>query len=165
MKFSITHNLVDIHKGEIYPATIRVENGIITAIEKAESADQFVIPGFVDSHIHVESSMLLPSQFARVAVTHGTVATVSDPHEIANVCGVEGVELMLRNAAQTNFKFCFGAPACVPATVFETAGATVDVTAVETLLNDSRIGYLSEMMDFPGAVSYTHLTLPTICSV
>jgi adenine deaminase len=153
LKFSITHNLVDVHNREIFPATIHVEDGIIVGIEKADSAEQFIIPGFIDSHIHVESSMLLPSQFARVAVTHGTVATVSDPHEIANVCGVEGVELMLRNAAQTNFKFCFGAPACVPATVFETAGASINVEQVTTLLNDSRIGYLSEMMDFPGVLN------------
>ena len=97
--------------------------------------------------------MLLPSEFARVAVTHGTVATVSDPHEIANVCGAAGVELMLRNAAQTGFKFCFGAPSCVPATVFETAGAELDSTAVSTLLKDPRIGYLSEMMNYPGVLN------------
>ena len=114
---------------------------------------KFILPGFVDSHIHIESSMLLPSEFARVAVRHGTVATVSDPHEIANVCGIEGVELMLRNAATTPFKFCFGAPSCVPATTFETAGANLDAQAVSQLLDDSRIGYLSEMMDFPGVLN------------
>ncbi|MCL4127729.1 UNVERIFIED_CONTAM: hypothetical protein GTU68_015084 [Idotea baltica] len=111
------------------------------------------MPGFVDAHIHVESSMLLPDQFARVAVTHGTVATVSDPHEIANVCGVEGVELMLRNAEQTSFKFCFGAPSCVPATEFETAGARIDAAEVTRLLDDPRIGYLSEVMNFPGVLN------------
>ncbi len=110
------------------------------------------MPGFVDSHIHVESSMLLPGEFARIAVIHGTVATVSDPHEIANVCGSEGIELMLRNAAASRFKFCFGAPSCVPATQFETSGAALDVEAVAKLLADSRIGYLSEMMDFPGVL-------------
>jgi adenine deaminase len=164
LKFSITHNLVDVHNREIFPATIHVEDGIIVGIEKADSAEQFIIPGFIDSHIHVESSMLLPSQFARVAVTHGTVATVSDPHEIANVCGVEGVELMLRNAAQTNFKFCFGAPACVPATVFETAGASINVEQVTTLLNDSRIGYLSEMMDFPGVLNQSRDVMAKIAA-
>ena len=106
---------------KIYPARVTVADGRIQHIARLthnqlESNDSLLMPGFVDSHIHVESSMLLPSEFARVAVTHGTVATVSDPHEIANVCGIEGVELMLRNAAQTNFKFHFGAPACVPAT-------------------------------------------------
>jgi adenine deaminase len=164
LKFSITHNLVDVHNREIFPATIHVEDGIIVGIEKADSAEQFIIPGFIDSHIHVESSMLLPSQFARVAVTHGTVATVSDPHEIANVCGVEGVELMLRNAAQTNFKFCFGAPACVPATVFETAGASINVEQVTALLNDSRIGYLSEMMDFPGVLNQSRDVMAKIAA-
>ena len=97
--------------------------------------------------------MLLPSRFAQTAVLHGTVATVSDPHEIANVCGIEGVELMLDDAAKTNFKFYFGAPACVPATPFETAGAELDVAAVTRLLDDPRIGYLSEMMNFPGVIN------------
>ena len=110
------------------------------------------MPGFVDAHIHVESSMLLPSEFARIAVQHGTVATISDPHEIANVCGIDGVELMLQNADQVNFKFMFGAPSCVPATQFETAGAALDATAVAKLLSDDRIGYLSEVMDFPAVL-------------
>ncbi|MGI9518428.1 MAG: adenine deaminase [Pirellulaceae bacterium] len=153
MELVITRNLVDVVRGEIFPATVTISHGVIHAIERVDRADKFLMPGFVDSHIHVESSMLLPSQFARVAVTHGTVATVSDPHEIANVCGLEGIELMLRNAALTNFKFFFGAPACVPATEFETAGARVDATAVAKLLDDPRIGYLSEMMDFPGVLN------------
>ena len=122
MEFSVKHNLVDVHAGQIYPATVTVADGVIQQIlrhdEPIDPSKPFLMPGFVDAHIHVESSMLLPDQFARVAVIHGTVATVSDPHEIANVCGIEGVELMLRNAAQTNFKFCFGAlvhhPACRP---------------------------------------------------
>ena len=151
--FSVTHNLVDIHQRKIFPAKITVADGKISKIQSVEQAEKFVMPGFVDSHIHVESSMLLPSEFARAAVVHGTVATVSDPHEIANVCGMEGVELMLRNAAQTGFKFCFGAPACVPATPFETAGSRLDVDDVAKLLEDPRIGYLSEMMDFPGVLN------------
>ena len=153
MKFKLTRNLVDVIAREIYPATVSVVDGFIANIERVESAEGYLMPGFVDSHIHVESSMLLPSEFARVAVTHGTVATVSDPHEIANVCGIEGVELMLRNAAKVNFKFCFGAPSCVPATKFETAGAELDVDAVTKLLNDDQIGYLSEVMDFPGVLN------------
>ncbi len=152
-EFSVTHNLVDLHNRNVFPARITIANGRVKSIEQIERADKFAMPGFVDAHIHIESSMLLPSEFARAAVIHGTVATVSDPHEIANVCGISGIELMLRNAAQTTFKFCFGAPACVPATNFETAGARLDPVAVEKLMADPRIGYLSEMMDFPGVLN------------
>ena len=157
MNFSLTHNLVDLHTRQIYVAQVTIANGLIQNIlrldQPVDPSLPFLMPGFIDAHIHIESSMLLPDQFARVAVTHGTVATVSDPHEIANVCGVEGIELMLRNAAQTSFKFCFGAPACVPATEFETAGARIDAAAVTRLLDDPRIGYLSEVMDFPGVLN------------
>ena len=153
MSFQITRNLVDLIAREIFPATVSIEDNKIVTIERVDNAEGFIMPGFVDSHIHVESSMLLPVEFARIAVTHGTVATVSDPHEIANVCGVHGVNLMLENAAQVNFKFMFGAPSCVPATVFETAGACLDAAAVEEMLNDSRIGYLSEVMNFPGVLA------------
>jgi adenine deaminase len=154
MRFEVTGQLVDVHLGEIYPAQVSVVDGRIKSIERIKKAPaHFIMPGFVDSHIHVESSMLLPGEFARIAVTHGTVATVSDPHEIANVCGNDGVELMLRSASASDFKFCFGAPACVPATEFETSGATLDTDAVEKLLADPRIGYLSEMMDFPGVLN------------
>jgi adenine deaminase len=155
MEFSLSGNLVDVHTREIYPARISVADGRIASIDRtSDPVDaKFIMPGFVDSHIHVESSMLLPGEFAKVAVIHGTVATVSDPHEIANVCGLDGVELMLRNASQTKFKFCFGAPACVPATVFETSGARLDAVETANLLADPRIGYLSEMMDFPGVLN------------
>lgn len=153
MSFQITRNLVDLVARRIFPASVTIEDKTIVAIDAVQQTDGFIMPGFVDAHIHVESSMLLPVEFARIAVTHGTVATVSDPHEIANVCGVDGIELMLRNAAQVNFKFMFGAPSCVPATVFETSGAKLDVDAVAKLLADSRIGYLSEVMNFPGVLS------------
>ena len=153
MEFRLTRNLVDVVAREIFPAEIVVADGVIRSISRVASAEQYLMPGFVDAHIHIESSMLLPSEFARVAVTHGTVSTVSDPHEIANVCGIAGVELMLRNAAQVRFKFCFGAPSCVPATNFETAGAKLDLAAVEQLLADQRIGYLSEVMDFPAVLN------------
>lgn len=153
--FQITAKRVDVIADTISAATIDVADGRIQRILPAgeEDARYFLIPGFVDSHIHIESSMLLPSRFARAAVVHGTVATVSDPHEIANVCGIEGIELMLRDAAQTHFKFHFGVPACVPATKFETAGAELDVEAVTRLLDDPRIGYLAEMMDYPGVLA------------
>ncbi len=113
----------------------------------------YIIPGFVDSHIHIESSMLTPSQFARMAVVHGTIATVSDPHEIANVCGMQGVDFMIADGKKVPFKFNFGAPSCVPATTFETAGATITVADVENLLQRNDIKYLSEMMNFPGVLN------------
>ena len=130
----------------------RVVSPSITPLENADGVEGYLIPGFVDSHVHVESSMLVPTEFARAAVTHGTVASVSDPHEIGNVLGVAGVQYMLQNAAESPFKFCFGAPSCVPATEFETAGASISVAEVEELLDDDRIGYLSEMMNFPGVL-------------
>jgi len=152
--FTVTAHRVDLVTNTIAPQTVTVKNGIIASIDPANRRDcrGFLIPGFVDAHIHIESSMLLPSRFAAAAVLHGTVATVSDPHEIANVCGLDGVELMLRDALRTSFKFYFGAPSCVPATPFETAGAELDVAAVTALLDDPRISYLSEMMNFPGVL-------------
>jgi adenine deaminase len=151
--FRISGNLIDILQQKIYPATITVEDGRIAAItEDATTYEQYLLPGFVDAHVHVESSMLAPSQFARLAVVHGTVATVSDPHEIANVLGVKGVEYMLENGKTVPFKFCFGAPSCVPATIFETAGAEVTVADVEALLQKPEVLYLTEMMNFPGVL-------------
>lgn len=154
--FTITGNLVDVWKKAIYPAAIKVENGIISAItqigEEASAVGTFLLPGFVDSHVHIESSMLIPSEFARLAVVHGSVGTVSDPHEIANVCGMSGVEFMIENGKQTPFKFNFGAPSCVPATVFETAGAAITSDDVAQLLVKEEIRYLSEMMNFPGVL-------------
>ena len=149
--FKIVGNVVDILGRRTYPAEVAVENGRIAAItESAARPTTYLLPGFIDAHVHIESSMLVPSEFARAAVVHGTVATVSDPHEIGNVLGVAGVQYMLENAAQVPFKFFFGAPSCVPATTFETAGAEITVAEVETLLDDPRILYLSEMMNFPG---------------
>ena len=143
--------LVDIHTQEVYPAEVRVHHGRIAGIQKLEKAKEvYMLPGFVDAHIHIESSMLVPSEFARLAVVHGTVATVSDPHEIANVLGEEGVRYMIENGRQVPFKFYFGAPSCVPATAFETAGATIDAAGVETLLRMPEVKYLAEMMNYPG---------------
>ncbi|TWT93408.1 Adenine deaminase [Botrimarina colliarenosi] len=153
--FSIRSNVVDLFARTVTPAEVRVADGKIAAIEPlpaGETVEGYLVPGFVDAHVHVESSMLVPTEFARAAVVHGTVASVSDPHEIGNVLGVAGVHYMLEQGDQTPFKFCFGAPSCVPATTFETAGATITVEEVETLLDDSRIGYLSEMMNFPGVL-------------
>ncbi|SFV51731.1 Adenine deaminase [hydrothermal vent metagenome] len=150
----IKANYVDIFNREIFPAKIRVKNKLIDAVERIDEAcDSYILPGFIDAHIHIESSMLPPSEFARLAVCHGTVATVSDPHEIANVLGIDGVNYMLQNSEQTPFKFYFGASPCVPATTFETSGATLDADAIETLLNMPQIKYLSEVMNFPGVIA------------
>lgn len=155
--FTITGFLADVWQKKIYPTTIAVDQGIIQSIQPLAAGtpvnEQYILPGFIDSHVHIESSMLVPAEFARLAVVHGTVATVSDPHEIANVCGLEGVEYMIANGKTTPFKFFFGAPSCVPATTFETAGATLDVQQVETLLQKDEVKYLSEMMNFPGVLS------------
>lgn len=154
--FSIKKYLADVWKSEIYPAEITVENGKIKSIQKIDEKNldsaEIIIPGFIDSHVHIESSMLIPSEFARLAVVHGTVGTVSDPHEIANVCGLQGVEYMIENGKKVPFKFNFGAPSCVPATNFETAGDTLDSSDVEKLLERKEIKYLSEMMNFPGVL-------------
>jgi adenine deaminase len=147
-------NVVDVHQRRIFGGEVVVEKGVISGItETGETHETYLMPGFVDGHIHIESSMLVPSEFARMAVVHGTVATVSDPHEIANVLGVGGVEFMIENGGTVPFKFHFGAPSCVPATSFETAGATLDTEQVAALLRSARIGYLSEMMNFPGVLS------------
>ncbi len=151
--FTVSGQLIDINAKRTYPAEIKIENGIIISIQELEIApQQYILPGFIDAHIHIESSMLVPTSFARVAVIHGTVATVSDPHEIANVNGMQGVEYMLENSKKTPFKFFFGAPSCVPATFFETAGAVLDSKDVETLLQNPDIWYLSEMMNYPGVL-------------
>ena len=151
--FSISGQYVDITGKQIYPATLKVENGIIVSIEPCAAAPlQYLMPGFIDSHVHIESSMLIPSAFARLAVVHGTIGTISDPHEIANVCGVEGVHYMIDNGKKVPFHFFFGAPSCVPATIFETAGASIDSEQVAQLLASSDIYYLSEMMNFPGVL-------------
>ena len=152
--FTISGNLVDLFERDIYPAEVVVENGRIVSVAKTVTAPlQYILPGFIDAHVHIESSMLPPSSFARMAVVHGTVATVSDPHEIANVCGVEGVSYMINNSKLTPFKFFFGVPSCVPATVYETAGAAIGAEEVEKLLNNPDMWYLSEMMNYPGVLN------------
>jgi adenine deaminase len=156
-KFSISGRIVDIEKRQIATGIVHVSDGKISSIEysdlKNEQELPYIMPGFIDSHVHIESSMLIPSEFARMAVVHGTVGTVSDPHEIANVCGIEGVEYMIANGATVPFKFNFGAPSCVPATNFETAGAAITAEQVEMLLQKPAIRYLSEMMNFPGVLN------------
>ncbi|MGG9971317.1 adenine deaminase [Ferruginibacter sp. SUN002] len=158
--YSVKGNIVDIFNKEIFFGEVVVEDGKIKSIEKTtddgleirDNTAPFILPGFVDSHVHVESSMLVPSEFGKLAVVHGTVATISDPHEIANVCGIEGVEYMIANGKTVPFKFHFGAPSCVPATIFETAGAALLSEDVDKLLQSDDIYYLSEMMNFPGVL-------------
>jgi len=150
---TISGNIIDIQNKNIFHGTITVIDGIIQSVVPEEGiSDQYILPGFVDAHIHIESSMLVPSEFAKMAVVHGTVATVSDPHEIANVMGMEGVEYMIENGKQVPLKFNFGAPSCVPATTFETAGATIDVADIEALMKNPDILYLAEMMNYPGVL-------------
>jgi len=150
---TIQGQYVDILNKSIYPATVLIQEGIIISITECTAApNQFILPGFIDSHVHIESSMLVPSSFARLAVVHGTIGTISDPHEIANVCGLEGVQYMIDNGKKVPFHFFFGAPSCVPATAFETAGASIDSVATAKLLASPDIYYLSEMMNFPGVL-------------
>ena len=157
--------VVDIKNKRIFPGEVEVEDGKIKSIiEIDEAPEQFIMPGFVDAHIHIESSLLVPSEFARMAVVHGTVATVSDPHEIGNVLGSKGVFYMIENGEQVPFKFNFGAPSCVPATTFETAGAEINVEEVDKLLQDNRIKYLAEMMNWPGVLFSDEMVLAKIAA-
>jgi adenine deaminase len=149
----IRGRIVDIDQRKIYSGAITVKNGVIQEIQsETHNETSYILPGFVDAHIHIESSMLVPSEFAKIAVCHGTVASVSDPHEIANVLGIEGVEFMIENGKKTPFKFNFGAPSCVPATNFESAGAVIDAEGIKTLLQHPEIKYLAEMMNYPGVI-------------
>ncbi len=155
MKFHISGKIVDVLERKIYPGTIYVENGVITNIkaEKNGKYSQYILPGFIDAHIHIESSLLSPAEFAKNAVKFGTVATISDPHEIANVCGIDGIKFMIDNGHQVPFKFFFGAPSCVPATPFETAGAKITENDIDLLFQHFQLHYLSEMMNYPGVIS------------
>lgn len=152
--FSVRGKLVNITEERIYPVQIQILEDKIISIEKLETQDElpYLLPGFIDAHVHIESSMLTPSEFARLAVVHGTVATVSDPHEIGNVMGVEGVEYMIENGKRVPFKFYFGAPSCVPATTFETAGAEITAGQIDELLQKPEVKYLAEMMNWPGVL-------------
>ena len=163
-KFSVSGNIVDILHKTIFPGTVFIDEGRIISIahEEGKSYNQYILPGFIDAHIHIESSMLIPSEFARLASVHGTVASVCDPHEIANVLGLTGVRFMLKNATQTPFKITFGAPSCVPATPFETAGAELVASDISELFELDGISYLSEMMNVPGVLTSNPLVMEKI---
>lgn len=150
----ISGNIVDVRNGHIFAGCLFIENGKIVAIERDRRGryGNYILPGFIDAHVHIESSMLTPYEFGRLASTHGTVATVSDPHEIANVLGLQGVLYMIENAQNSPIKAYFGAPSCVPATPFETAGAALQLAEIETLFAEYDLKYLSEMMNFPAVL-------------
>jgi len=167
----ITGQLVDIFAENIYPAEVTLSDGKVQSITRLEPGDErysqqspYILPGFIDAHVHIESSLLIPSEFARLATVHGTIATVSDPHEIANVCGLPGVEFMIRNGNTVPFYFNFGAPSCVPATIFETAGATLSAVKVKQLLQKDEIRYLSEVMNFPGVLHHDEEVMSKIAA-
>lgn len=156
--------LIDLHICKIYPVAIEIRGKKIHSIVPIppSPALPFLLPGFIDAHVHIESSMLVPSEFARLAVVHGTVATLSDPHEIANVCGMQGIEYMIDNGKQVPFHFFFGAPSCVPATPFETAGGAISAADIEQLMARPEILYLAEMMNWPGTVHRDPLVMEKI---
>ena len=146
--FSISGNVIDLHQRRIFYGTLQVKDGRIASIlesGKERKDAPYLMPGFIDTHIHIESSMLTPPAFARIAVKHGTVATISDPHEIANVCGIDGVRYMVDLGRKSGFKFYFGAPSCVPATNFETAGDELNVDQIRILFEEKQVHYLAEM--------------------
>lgn len=152
--FSLNGQIVDLIHSRIFPGQVFVNDGKIVEIKELDTAEpHFILPGLIDAHIHIESSMVPPTEFARMAVCHGTVATVSDPHEIANVMGVEGIDYMINNGKRCHFKFFFGAPSCVPATPFETSGAIIDADTIAELMARDDIYYLSEMMNYPGVLA------------
>ena len=165
---NITGNIVDVLNKCIFYGTANIVNGKIVSIDKKVPSPKeaneafFILPGFIDAHIHSESSMLLPYEFSRIAMAHGTVATVSDPHEIANVMGTEGIRYMINNAQHTPLKFYFGVPSCVPATSFETAGAEITTADVEALFVEHDLKYLAEMMNYPGVLAGSSLVMDKI---
>ena len=150
---NVKGNIVDILNKRIFKGEVCIENGQISAIREVNhEVENYILPGFVDAHIHIESSMVVPSEFAKIAVLHGTVATVSDPHEIANVLGVQGVYFMIENGKKVPLKFNFGAPSCVPATSFESAGAVINADDIKLMMENPDINYLAEMMNYPGVL-------------
>ncbi|MBN2514885.1 MAG: adenine deaminase [Deltaproteobacteria bacterium] len=152
-KKTVSGNIVDVVNAETYPGRLKISDGKIVEISRGETSyETYIIPGFVDSHVHIESSMLTPSEFARAAVIHGTVAVVSDPHEVANVMGMDGVKYMIEDGKTVPMKFYFSAPSCVPATPFETSGAVLDAEGVDELLKLDDIRYLGEVMNYPGVI-------------
>ncbi len=154
MDYKIKGNIVDAFSREIFPAELIVEKSRIVRIKRInEELKDFILPGLIDAHVHIESSMLVPSEFSRIAVRHGTIGAIADPHEIANVSGIKGIDFMIENGKSVPFKFFFGAPSCVPATKFENSGAELDSGCIERLMKRDDIFFLSEVMNFPGVIN------------
>ncbi|HBY21326.1 MAG: adenine deaminase [Bacteroidetes bacterium GWE2_29_8] len=155
LQFKVSGKIVDIVNKEIFKGHVVVEGSKIIDIIKDESIEEtnYIIPGFIDSHVHIESSMLLPSDFARLAVKHGVIGVVADPHEIANVLGIEGIEFMIENSKKVPFKFAYAAPSCVPATHFETSGSSITSEDIDILMKMDSITHLGEVMNFPAVIN------------
>lgn len=150
----IKGNLLDVFTGDIYPAEVEVQDGIIKCVTPLkEEFDQYILPGFIDAHIHIESSLLCPSRFAEAVVPHGTTAIVADPHEIANVMGLDGIEYMLGDSDSVPLRMYLTAPSCVPATFFETSGTVIGPEEIDLLLDKEEVVALGEMMNFPGVLN------------
>lgn len=150
----IRGNLVNPFTEEIYPAEVEIQDGIIKCVRQIGGKfNQYILPGFIDAHIHIESSMLTPSRFAEAVVPHGTTSVVSDPHEIANVLGIRGINYMIKDSSHVPLNVFFTAPSCVPATQFETSGAVISSKEIDEILKDDEIVALGEMMNFPGVLS------------
>ena len=152
---SVVGNIYDIGSGKFVKGEIKIMGDrIIDILPTSKSCSNYIIPGFIDSHIHIESSLLFPAAFSQIAITHGTVAAIADPHEIANVLGSEGIRLMKVNADQADLKFYFGAPPCVPATDFETSGATITTNDIKNLFDSGTCHHLAEVMNYPGVIHH-----------
>lgn len=159
----IRGNILNVFTDEIYPAEIEIENGIIKCVKKIKGDFQgIMVPGLIDAHIHIESSMLTPSFFAQAAVPHGTTAIVADPHEIANVMGLDGINLMLKDAKNIPLRIFFTAPSCVPATSFETSGAIIGPDEIDILMKKEEVVALGELMNFPGVINEDDLVIEKI---
>jgi len=149
----IEGNVVDLFKREVFKGEVIIEGDRIKEINKKDtSSDIYILPGLVDSHVHIESSMLTPSVFSKLAVQNGTVAVVTDPHEIANVLGKKGVKFMIENSKQSPLKTYYCAPSCVPATPFETSGANLSSKEIDELFEEENLKVLGEMMNYPGVI-------------
>ena len=156
----IKGHIVDVVRREIYDGELVIEGEKIVEVKRCELPERekpwpYLMPGFIDGHVHIESSMIVPHKFARIAVSHGTIGVIADPHEIGNVLGVEGVNYMIRSGREAHFNFLFGAPSCVPAVGgdIETCGKVIDVKDTEALMARDDIGFLGEMMNYPGVLA------------
>ncbi len=156
-------NIYDYNTGGFIKGILIFDNTIVDIVEDSSIVENcFILPGFVDAHVHIESTMLTPIEYAKECVKHGVVAAITDPHEIANVCGVSGIKYMVKCANQTPVKIFTGAPSCVPATSFETSGALISPADIESLFIEGLCSHLAEMMNFPGVLNGDEIVLKKI---